>query len=314
MLYLNTIGTFVPENRVPVRALRDKLGLTSSKMRYYEKFLGFRSIAVAPSDDVAEMLVPAGAEALRGVRRDAVRYLIYAHTAHHVAPPSRRTVDRVRETLGLTNATAFALSHLNCAGALYAVQLAGYLLDREDPAALALVVTGERAPSSWLQLLPGTAIMGEAAAGFLVGRQAVGDHVLGFAVRILGRFYAAGDCSAELRLDYDRVYADTIGSVMHEAMRKAGVTADELTVVLPNNVNRYSWGSVARATGIPLDRFYLDCIAELGHCFGADPFINLARSKAQGRVKPGDLVLMVTSGLGAIFSALVARVGDGTPL
>jgi 3-oxoacyl-[acyl-carrier-protein] synthase-3 len=131
-------------------------------------------------------------------------------------------------------------------------------------------------------------------------------------VRILGRFYPAGDCSDELKLEYDRLYADTIGAVMREALDRAGIGPGELAAVLPNNVNRFSWGAVARVTGVPIERFYLDNIAELGHCFGADPFINLAHARAQGRVRPSDAVLMVTSGLGASFGALVARVGDGT--
>jgi 3-oxoacyl-[acyl-carrier-protein] synthase-3 len=310
-VYLASVGTFIPDNRIQVRDTRVALGLTDTRVRYYEKYLGFARIAVAPDGDVASMLVPAGVGALRGVDRRRVRYLVYAHTAHHLAPPSSRTVDRVRERLGLADATAFALTHLNCAGALYAVQLARHLLAGESPDALALVLTGELARSPWLRVIPGTAVMGEAAAACLVGRRPPGDEILGFAVRVLGRFYPAGDCAKELVTEYERQHADTFAAVIREALNQAGTAPEEISVVLPNNVNRYSWASVARLTGIPLDRFYRDNIAELGHCFGADPFINLAHAKAGGRAEPGAVVLLVTSGLGAVYSALVARVREG---
>ena len=104
---------------------------------------------------------------------------------------------------------------------------------------------------------------------------------------------------------------DTMCSVVRDALDRAGVGSSEIAAILPNNVNRFSWRQISRNLEIPIERFYLDNISEFGHCFSADPFINLAHARAGGRVNPGDHVLMVTSGLGAIFAALVLRVGEG---
>ncbi len=51
--------------------------------------------------------------------------------------------------------------------------------------------------------------------------------------------------------------------------------ARHLDLVLPHNVNRYSWSTTARLLGLPLDRIYLENVPKTGHCFCADPFINL---------------------------------------
>jgi 3-oxoacyl-[acyl-carrier-protein] synthase-3 len=311
VVYLKQIGTFVPRTTVTVRDLGADLGLTESKVRLYRKFLGFDRVAVAPDAGIVDLLVPAGRDALRGVDPAGVRYLIYAHTIQHIAPPSHRVLDRVRDGLGLSNATAFALSHQNCAAGLYAVQVAQYLLHGADPDATALILAGEKATSGWMQLIPGTAIMGEATAACLVGAGAGGDRVLGVSMRILGEFYRGNECSGDLKRKYDQMYAETMCSVIRDALDRGGVDITGITAVLPNNVNRFSWRQISRNLEIPLDRFYLDNISEFGHCFSADPFINLAHARRNGRVKPGDHVLLVSSGLGAIFAALVLRVGEG---
>ncbi|MEO3806054.1 3-oxoacyl-[acyl-carrier-protein] synthase III C-terminal domain-containing protein [Nonomuraea sp. B1E8] len=54
-----------------------------------------------------------------------------------------------------------------------------------------------------------------------------------------------------------------------------------------------------------LDRLYLDNLSKVGHCFGADAFINYCSARADGRLTPGDRYLMTAVGLGATFSAMV---------
>jgi 3-oxoacyl-[acyl-carrier-protein] synthase-3 len=107
------------------------------------------------------------------------------------------------------------------------------------------------------------------------------------------------------------LYVETLDAVLREALDRAGFSANEVTLVLPHNVNRLSWRQVADSMGIPLERIFLDNVAKLGHCFGADPFINLSDARSAGKVRPGDIVLLATAGLGATFAAMVVRVGEG---
>jgi 3-oxoacyl-[acyl-carrier-protein] synthase-3 len=53
------------------------------------------------------------------------------------------------------------------------------------------------------------------------------------------------------------------------------------------------------------ERLYLDNLADLGHCFGADAFLNYRSASDAGRLKPGDHYVMTAVGLGATFSAMV---------
>lgn len=310
MLSLNQVGAFVPETTVSVHELRDELGLTDSQARLYTRFLGLDRIAVAPSSSLADMLVAAGEAALHGVDRSTVRHFVYTHTIQHVAPPSEHVLDGVRAALGLTASTAFSMSHQNCVAGLYAVQVAKYLLHGEPPEAQVLIMSGEKVFSPQVALIPGTTVMGEAASACLVGRDPDGDRVLGVAMRTLGQFYQCKDISPALQLEYKQLYVETLGGVIADALRRSGQDVGDVAIVLPHNVNRLSWRQVADHVGLPIGRVFLDNVGRLGHCFGADPFINLADARAAGRVREGDLVLLATAGLGATFAAIVVRAGS----
>jgi 3-oxoacyl-[acyl-carrier-protein] synthase III len=309
VFYLERLGAFVPDTTVSVEHLGGLVGLTASQIHFYTRFLGLDQIATAPGVDLADMLSAAGGQALHGVDRGDVRFLLHAHTGQHAAPPSWHLLEQVRSSLGLRNASALGVSHQNCVIGLYAFQLARYLLYDAQPQEKALIVIGEKVlgPSSYL--IPDTTVMGEAAAAYLVGRSPGGDRIIGQATRILGRFYQGLGGSDDLKAEYKTVYLDTLTQVMRQALARSAVEASDLVAVLPHNVNRMSWKRVARELGVPADRIYLDNVAKLGHCYGADPIINLVTARAAGRVGPGDLVLLASAGLGASFGAAVVRLG-----
>nr|WP_273944356.1 3-oxoacyl-[acyl-carrier-protein] synthase III C-terminal domain-containing protein [Kutzneria chonburiensis] len=97
---------------------------------------------------------------------------------------------------------------------------------------------------------------------------------------------------------------------MRDAVQDAGITLDDVSLVLPHNVNRFSWSETARLLGLPLTRIYLENIPRMGHCFSADPFVNLATARAEGATTPGDTVLLASAGQGGTFAAAVVRTGE----
>lgn len=310
MFYLERIGAFVPDTTMSVEDVGRLAGLTASQVHFYSRFLGLDRVATAPGTSLGEMLTAAGEPALRGVDRDDVRFLIHAHTGQHVAPPTAHLLEQVCRSLRLPNASALSVSHQNCVIGLYAFQVARYLLHGAAPHEKALVVIGEKVIARSSYLIPDTTIMGEGAAAALVGRAPGGDQIIGQATRIIGRFYRGVSSSDDLKAEYKSLYLTALTETMRQALAQAGVATSDLAAVLPHNVNRMSWKRVSRELGVPAERIYLDNVARLGHCYGADPIINLVTARAAGRVGRGDLVLLATAGLGASFGAAVVRLGD----
>lgn len=310
MLYLHAVAPFVPERSVGIADLRADLGLSEGELQLFTRFLGLERIAAADGLTTSDMLLAAGEQALAGTDRSRVGYLIHAHAIGHVAPPAFQLTHSLREKLGLTEARAFALSHQSCVAGLFALKVAETLLRAEPAGTTALLLAGEKIFSPVVRHLPGTSITGDAAAAVLVGLDGPGDAVIGRAHRTLGEFHRSRDMPPRQQRRYHHVYIATLTSVMRDATADAELELEDIRLVLPHNINRFSWVAAAAALPIPLDRVYLENVPKLGHCYCCDPFVNLATARAQGAVSPGDAVLLVSGGQGATFGAAVVRIAE----
>jgi 3-oxoacyl-[acyl-carrier-protein] synthase-3 len=83
------------------------------------------------------------------------------------------------------------------------------------------------------------------------------------------------------------------------------MTLNDISLILPHNVNTVSWRRLCRQLGYPIDRVVLDNVPLTGHSYAADGFINYRTAVDRGLLKPGDRYLVAAAGLGATFSAMV---------
>jgi 3-oxoacyl-[acyl-carrier-protein] synthase-3 len=307
MTALEAVAAYLPAQRVTIADLGEELGLSAAEIRVYRRFYGLAEICREPGGTVADLMLAAAGEldALRGRERH-VRYVVQARTMPVVVPHPVNPVHQVRAALGLEHATAFALTHHACASGLLAVDLCGKLLAADGvPDALALVLTGEKTFTLAAQTVPGTAINGEGAAAVLVRAGGDRDRMLSYASRTHGRFYECLSLTEARFAEFQQVYTPALAEVMLAAVERAGLTLDDVALVLPHNVNRVSWVRLARHLGLPLERVFLDNVPVTGHCFCADPFINYQTARELGRLRPGDRYLLASVGLGSTFSAMV---------
>ena len=302
------IACHVPEQSVAVDDIGERVQAGEHLMRTFRKFYGLREVRRSQSTDVRETLLAAAAN-LPGLRGNEhrVRHVLYARTVSTIAPAGQNPLEDVCAALGLDNAAAFTLTQHGCATGLLGIELAGRLLASDgDPSALALVFAGETTFSPALQIIPESTVMGDCTAACLVGADGERDRLLGLAVRTYGQ-YAEGFPPYPLDPGFLKDHNELLAAVILEAAEAAGVSVGELAVILPHNVNRLSWVWTCRALGLPVERVYLDNVPVTGHCFAADPFINHVHARAAGRLRPGDLYLMASVGLGATFAAAVLR-------
>ncbi|MEU5093666.1 3-oxoacyl-[acyl-carrier-protein] synthase III C-terminal domain-containing protein [Streptomyces sp. NPDC020996] len=319
-LRLQRVAPFVPGTTVAIGDLRDRLGLTRAEVRLFTGFLGLDRVPMAEGMTGLDMLLRAGEAVLDGADRDRVRHLVHPHTLLHIAPPAHRWMITLREKLRLPAASAFELSHQNCTSGLFGLRLLEALLRTDPPGAQGLLLIADKITSPLAQKIAGTTILGEAAAAVLAGLDGPGDEVIGQAHRTLGEYHASLDMPADLRRHYSQLYLPTMLEVLQEAVADAGLTLGEVDRILPHNVNRHSWVKAAQQLGLPTERFYLENVPRTGHCFGADPFVNLVSARAESAVRPGDAVALLSAGSSGTFSAVLlrlddlpARAGVGTP-
>ncbi|MGC5344672.1 3-oxoacyl-[acyl-carrier-protein] synthase III C-terminal domain-containing protein [Streptomyces sp. DT171] len=307
MTALRAVSAYLPPESVPVADLRTELGLNDDQLRVMRRVFGLSRVLREPEGTVADLMLATARrlDALRG-REHLVRYVVHARTMPAVAPYPVNPLHEVRDALGLRHAQVFSVFQHACASGLLAVDMCGKLLAADgDPKALALVLTGEKTFTPAARTVPGTAVNGEAAAAVLVGLGGDHDRVLGYATRTHGRFNAALSLTAEVAAQFQQAYPQALADVLLAAVERARTTLDELTLILPHNVNRVSWVRLCRDLGIPLEKVLLDNVPVTGHCFCADPFLNYRTAADRGLLTPGDRYLMAAVGLGATFSAMV---------
>ncbi|WP_031512097.1 3-oxoacyl-[acyl-carrier-protein] synthase III C-terminal domain-containing protein [Streptomyces sp. NRRL F-5123] len=306
MTALTEVAAYVPEGRLTVEEVAGPLGLTRMQVKVFRRYHRLGEVARDPGGTVEDLLRGALARlrALRGREQD-VRYVLHARTFPTVAPYPYDPVRAVCEEYGLGHAAVFSVGHLACASGLLAVDAAGRLLAADgDPDGLALVLSGEKAFTPEAQLVPGTSFFGEGAAACLVAASGERDRVLGHAVEQRGEF--DGD-APELALEFQRVYADALSAAIDAAVTGAGLSAADVALFLPHNVNRVAWHQVCRILGVPRERVLLDNVADTGHVFCADAFVNYRTALDRGLLRPGEPYVMAAAGagLGAAFSATV---------
>jgi 3-oxoacyl-[acyl-carrier-protein] synthase-3 len=306
---IDAVSAYVPATPVPIEAIVGPRGLDLTQARVFRRFYGLDTVRHDPEAGLAEILLSAARKltALHG-REHLVRYVIAARTLQNVMPEPVSMLPEICQSLGISNASAFTVTQHACASGLLAVDLAGRLLAADgDPDALALVLAGEKAFTPTAQFIPATTVMGEGTAAVLVRNGGDSGRLLSYATCVRGEYSDWMFLTTELAVRFQQEYPKVLGAVIRAAVRGAGLELADIDLILPHNVNRVSWIRQCEELGYPVDRVFLDNIPVTGHCFCADPFINLQAAVQRGRLAPGDRYLMVAVGLGSTFSAMVLQ-------
>src|SRR5690348_5311547 len=312
MTALEAVSVYLPPVRVPIESLAGPLGLTDMQVRLFRRFHGLKEVGRDPGASLYDLLMKAaaGLDALRG-QEHRVRYVLYARTMPVIGPYPVNPLHEVCRALGLGNALAFTVTHQSCASGLLAIDVAGRLLaadtaDRPDGQAgpLALILAGEKAFTREAQVFADTTMFGEGASACLVSAFGARDRMLAYASNVRGDFDSATGAN-DARLQ--REYRPSLAAVMRQALDEAGLTLDDIRVVLPHNVNKVTWQRMCLLLKYPRDRVVLDNIATSGHVFCTDVFANYQTACDRGLLQPGDryLAAAVGAGGGATFAAMV---------
>lgn len=305
---LADVAAFLPERRVPVEEMGPELGLTPTQVRVLRRFNGLGEVhRQLPGETLTDLLEGAvrALPSLRG-RAHLVRYVIHARGVPVVVPYPVNPVHELRARLGLESATAFTVTHHACVSGLLAIDIAGRLLARGgEPDALALVVAGEQVFTLDERLAPEHRVFGEGAGACLVSAGGPGDPMLSYVADQRSDLDHHGADGVGAMDRFAQEYTELLAEVILAAVGEAGLSLDDIALVLPHNVNVVSWRRVCRRIGLPVDRVLLDNVPLVGHTPSADPFINHASAVANGRLGPGDRYLTAGAGLGAVFSAMV---------
>jgi 3-oxoacyl-[acyl-carrier-protein] synthase-3 len=107
--------------------------------------------------------------------------------------------------------------------------------------------------------------------------------------------------------DIFKIAVRNLTSASRAAIEAAGLTPDNIQWVVPHQANRRILAQVSQRLGIPLDRFILN-IERYGNTSSASIPIALDEGVRDGRVRPGDTVLMCALGAGISWASALIRM------
>jgi 3-oxoacyl-[acyl-carrier-protein] synthase-3 len=232
----------------------------------------------------------------------------------------------IQAELGATNAAAFDLGAA-CSGFLYGLTVAEAMITSEA-ARHVLVVGAERLSTIVDYTDRATCILfGDGAGATLVQPASDGHRGIlstymksdGTLAELLYRPGGGGNHPPDEQLLADRAYyikmagrevfksaVRSMADACDQVMDKAGVSGDDIDILIPHQANVRIIEATAKHAGIPMDKVYVN-VDRYGNTSAASIPIALDECVHCQRITPGSLVLLVAFGGGFTWASVLLR-------
>ncbi|HYO88509.1 MAG TPA: 3-oxoacyl-ACP synthase, partial [Candidatus Limnocylindrales bacterium] len=266
-----------------------------------------------------------------GVPASAINVVI-SHGSEHKDHLVWNAAAKIAHNLGANNAYAFEVYAL-CAGAPIALNVARGLLNTDPSARYVLLAAGSREndlinPHNqrarfMLNFGAGGGAMlleRDAAKNLILGASAITDGSLSESVILTpeaaeGEDPLPGDLHGRLDVTDGEYMAERLGEVsldrfvqvIHEAVERGGAHMADVRFLGITHMKRSFYLQILDAVGLtPEQSVYLE---DYGHVQSVDQVLAIELGLAQGKIKPGDLIVLAGAGTGYTWSAAAVRWG-----
>ncbi len=274
-----------------------------------------------PKESTATLAIAAARAALEcaDVSPRQIDLIIVATSTPEYIFPATACI--VQDTLGASNAGGFDLGAA-CSGFIYAMEM-GAAAIRCGSLQTVLVIGAETLSRvvNWKDR--GTCILfGDGAGAFVLQGSDTPGGVLASIMRSDGAggrsliIPAGGShlpASAEtvrdnqhfIQMDGKEVYrfaTRVMASATREVVAAAGLSLDDIALIVPHQANARIIDSAARSLNLPLDRFIVN-LDRYGNTSTASIPIAICEAVAEGRIRPNDNLVLVGFGAGLTWGA-----------
>lgn len=327
------IGTYFPATVETAADLVERTGILEDVLR--DK-MGIRQRHIAGKHDtISYMATCAAREAIAdaGIRPEQIR-LVISHGSEHKDHLVWNAAAKIQAEVGAVNAYAFEVYAL-CAGAPLAMQTArGHML--ADPSVDYALLAAASRENDLVNLRNqrvrfmynfgagggAMVLQRNATNNLIVGVSALTDGSLSEAVIISQTPDAVGDHLAEsgdlrgkLDVAQPEYMARRLGEtslqnfarVIRETVEQSGAALSDVKFLGITHMKRSFYLEILEAVGLtPEQSVYLE---DYGHIQSVDQVLLLQLGLQQGKIKPGDLIVLAGAGVGYTWSAVAIRWG-----
>jgi len=317
------LGCYLPAQRL-TNADLEKIVETSDE--WIVTRTGIRERRIASKDEkTSDLATKAAKDALKNAKLDPskVELIIVATISPDSNFPSVACL--VQKNIGAKKATAFDIGAA-CSGFLYAVTTAKQFI-QTGLYKNALVIASEKITSlvDWADRAT-CVLFGDGAGACVLSavngqRGIIADYMYsegqhGELMQVVSesKGYPFGGHPATVKPPYIvmqgkelfKVAVNSMAHAVEAAAKKAGVKLSQIDCVVPHQANDRIISAVARKLKIPKEKIYIN-IDRYGNMSAASIAVALCEAVAEGRIKKGDTVALVTFGAGLVTAANIVR-------
>ncbi|MBJ7410857.1 MAG: ketoacyl-ACP synthase III [Phenylobacterium sp.] len=315
------VGGYLPDRIVT----NDELAkIVDTSDEWIRERTGIRQRRQAADDQpVSDLAVAAARRALEAAGRtpDDVDLIIVATTTPDLTFPAVATI--VQRKLGCPIGIAFDVQAV-CSGFVYALSTAdGFVARNRSKCALVIGAETMTRLMDWTDR--GTCVLFGDGAGAVVlepgeGEGTTADRgLLGFALRADGTkqelLYVDGGVSTNRQTGYLRMQGNqvfrhavvNISEAVRAAAEDAGIEVSSVDWFIPHQANQRILEGVAKRLGIDESKV-ISTVAEHANTSAASIPLALDQGVKDGRIKPGQLLLLEAMGGGLTWGACVLRL------
>lgn len=317
------VGAYAPQ-RVLTNAELEKMVETSDEWIVQRTGIRERRIA-AENEATSDLALRAAQQAMEraGVEPGEIDFIVVGTTAGDMAFPT--TANLVQHRLGCRNAGSMDL-YAACAGSVYSLSVGAQYVQTGKYRTV-LCVGAECLSRITDYTDRGTCILLADAAGAAVLRTAEDESgIIDTDLYSDGRYWEllyqpgggtrnpATHETVEKRMHYAKMKGNEVFKVAvrlfvdcaERILERNGLTADDVSLFIPHQANLRIIEAAAKRVNLPMDRVFVN-VDRYGNTGAASVYVALEEAVAAGRLKRGDLVLIVAFGGGFAWGAALMR-------
>ena len=283
--------------------------------------LGMNRVRVCGENQLYDLVREAASKAIAeaGITAREINLILDYSTWSSESSQGLSFAHKLSADLGAETSMILSFKVGGCAGLHVAIKTAMGWMSTDESIQRVLLVAGDAAPEGNRSLFPIT-MHGDAASAVILRREgAEGPRLLRVEAMTAGHLHNAitmvrtngrPDIVVDalcMEQEVRPVYFLNMLAVINQALAASSLSLKDIDHFIYSNLSRRDREGFCKMLGLPKGSLPTTLMAEYGHTFASDLIINYVNMRSDGLIRPGQLLLFASAGIGFAWGVTIAR-------
>jgi 3-oxoacyl-[acyl-carrier-protein] synthase III len=288
--------------------------------------LGLNRVRVCGENKLYDLVLEAASKAIAeaGMKGRDINLILDYSTWSSESSQGLSFAHKLSADLGAETSMILSFKVGGCAGLHVAIKTAMGWMATDESIQTVLLVTGDAAPEGNRSLLPIT-MHGDAGSALILRREGAeslstqAPLLMAVQVMTLGHLQNAITMTRTnghpdividalcMEQEVRPVYFLNMLAVINQALAASSLSLKDIDHFIYSNLSRRDREGFCKMVGLPKGGLPPTLMEEYGHTFASDLLINYENLRRDGLIRPGQLLLFASAGIGFTWGATIAR-------